>query len=182
MALRHQSYVRILDAFESAAPWRVVTSNQVSGKLRQVEGVDGKALCLDYDFNGVSGYVGLQRDLPLDYPGNYQFSFQLRGDSPRNDLQFKVVDASGDNVWWVNRPKYDYPKTWTQVRYKKRHIDKAWGPSPDRVLRSSAKLEFTIYNNVGGKGSVCFDDARHCRRCRWMTARRSRRAHPRNQR
>ncbi|MBC7802742.1 MAG: discoidin domain-containing protein, partial [Candidatus Parcubacteria bacterium] len=43
------------------------------------------------------------------------------------------------------------------VRYKKRHIDKAWGPSPDRALRSSAKLEFTIYNNVGGKGSVCFD-------------------------
>jgi hypothetical protein len=147
----------MLDTFESSAPWRVVTSNQVSGKLRQVEGADGKALCLDYDFNGVSGYVGLQRDLPLDYPANYQFSFRLRGDSPRNDLQFKLVDASGDNVWWVNRPKYDFPKTWTQVRYKKRHIDKAWGPSPDRVLRSSAKLEFTIYNNVGGKGSVCFD-------------------------
>jgi hypothetical protein len=150
--------VRVLDAFDDASAWRVVTSNQVSGAVRLVDGVQGKGLCLDYDFNGVSGHAGIQRDLPLDYPANYQFGFQLRGDSPRNDLQFKVIDASGDNVWWVNRPKYDYPTAWTPVRYKQRHIDKAWGPDPDRVLRRSAKLEFTVYNNAGGKGSVCFDE------------------------
>ncbi|WP_454830543.1 discoidin domain-containing protein [Pseudoxanthomonas wuyuanensis] len=148
---------QLLDDFSDASHWRVVTSNQVSGKLRSVAGTQGKALCLDYDFNGVSGYAGIQRDLPLQYPQNYAFGFQLRGDSPGNDLQFKVIDASGDNVWWVNRPRYDYPRDWMQVRYKRRHIDKAWGPDPDRVLRSSAKLEFTIYNQVGGKGSVCFD-------------------------
>jgi hypothetical protein len=119
---------RPLDDFDDASSWRVVTSNQVSGKLRRVEGVDGKALCLDYDFNGVSGYVGIQRDLAIAYPQNYRFDFKLRGDSPKNDLQFKLTDASGDNVWWVNKPKYDYPHGWTGVVYKKRHIGKAWGP------------------------------------------------------
>jgi hypothetical protein len=148
----------VLDDFSDPTRWQVVTSNQVSGSLRQVEGVTGKALCLDYDYNGVSGYVGLQRELPLDYPGNYRFDFRMRGDSPRNDLQFKMVDATGDNVWWVNKPKYDFPREWTAVRYKKRHIEKAWGPDPDRVLRKSQKLEFTVYNNAGGKGSVCFDE------------------------
>lgn len=151
---------QMLDAFDDPSTWRVVTSNQVSGKLRVAKGVDGKALCLDYDFNGVSGYVGIQRDLAIDYPENYAFSFRLRGDSPANDLQMKFVDGSGDNVWWVNRPSYDFPRQWTDVRYKKRHIDKAWGPSPDRVLRHSAKLEFTIYNHIGGKGTVCFDALR----------------------
>lgn len=153
-----QNNSRVLDDFSDASGWRVVTSNQVSGSLRQVDGAQGKALCLDYDFNGVSGYAGIQRDLAITYPKNYRFDFQLRGDSPNNDLQFKLVDASGDNVWWVNKPKYDYPRGWTGVVYKKRHIDKAWGPDPDRVLRNSAKLEFTIYNNAGGKGSVCFDE------------------------
>jgi hypothetical protein len=148
----------VLDDFSDPTRWQVVTSNQVSGSLRQVEGVTGKALCLDYDYNGVSGYVGLQRELPLDYPDNYRFDFRMRGDSPRNDLQFKMVDATGDNVWWVNKPKYDFPREWTAVRYKKRHIEKAWGPDPDRVLRKSQKLEFTVYNNAGGKGSVCFDE------------------------
>src|SRR5690606_30102272 len=33
----------------------------------------------------------------------------------------------------------------------------AWGPDPDPTLRASAKLEYTIYNNAGGRGSVCFD-------------------------
>jgi len=148
---------RVLDGFDDPSTWRVVTSNQVSGALRSVDGVEGKAVCLDYDFNGVSGHAGIQRDLVIEYPQNYRFDFQLRGDSPRNDLQFKVIDASGDNVWWVNRPKYEYPTVWTPVRYKQRHIDKAWGPDPDRVLRRSVKLEFTVYNNAGGKGSVCFD-------------------------
>lgn len=152
-----QDQARVVDDFSDASAWRVVTSNQVSGALRLVDGTEGKGLCLDYDFNGVSGHAGIQRDLPLEYPANYQFGFQLRGDSPRNDLQFKLVDASGDNVWWVNRPKYDYPAAWTPVRYKQRHIDKAWGPDPDRVLRRSAKIEFTVYNNAGGKGAVCFD-------------------------
>ena len=148
---------RVLDDFESAQPWTVVTSNQVTASLRPVDGSQGRALCLDYDFNGVSGYAGLQRALPLDYPDNYRFAFQIRGDSPANDLQFKLVDASGDNVWWVNRPKYAYPKQWTPVVYKQRHISRAWGPAPDPVLRKSAKLEFTVYNSAGGKGSVCFD-------------------------
>ncbi|MCY7313109.1 MAG: discoidin domain-containing protein, partial [Pseudoxanthomonas sp.] len=148
---------RVLDDFSDASLWRVVTSNQVSGSIRQVEDPGGKALCLDYDFNGVSGYVGIQRDLSMQYPENFAYSFKLRGDSPRNDLQFKLIDASGDNVWWVNRPRYEYPGQWTQVRYKRRQIDKAWGPDPDKTLRSSARLEYTLSNNAGGKGEVCFD-------------------------
>ena len=148
---------RLLDGFDDPSLWRVVASDQVSASLRVAEGVDGRALCLDYDFNGVSGYAGIQRELVLDYPANYRFSFQLRGDSPDNDLQFKLVDASGDNVWWVNRPRYDFPRQWTAVEYRQRHIDRAWGPDPDPVLRRSAKVEFTISNRVGGRGSVCFD-------------------------
>ena len=148
---------RVLDDFSDPAAWRVVTSNQVSGAIRQVEGADGAALCLDYDFNGVSGHAGIQRDLAIAYPGNYRFDFQLRGDAPANDLQFKLVDASGDNVWWVNQPKYELPRRWTPVRHKARHVVRAWGPDPDPTLRASSRLEFTVYNNVGGRGSVCFD-------------------------
>ena len=148
---------RTLDTFDDASAWRVVMSNQVTAKVTSVDADGGKALCLDYDFNGVSGYAGIQRDLAIDYPDNYAFAFRIRGDSPANDLQMKFVDASGNDVWWINRPQYAFPKEWTDVRYKKRQIDKAWGPSPDRVLRHSEKLEFTIYNHAGGQGRVCFD-------------------------
>jgi len=149
---------KVLDDFDDINGWKLVVSNQVSGSLRPVAAPGGgKALCLDYNFNGVSGYVGIRRDLPIQYPDNYQISFNLRGDSPANDLQFKLIDASGDNVWWVNRPGFNFPKNWTPMAFRKRQISKAWGPDPDKTLRSSASVEFTIYNKVGGKGTVCFD-------------------------
>ncbi len=62
--------------------------------LRQVDGVTGKALCLDYDFNGVSGYAVARRKLPMDYPANYEYALELRGEAPANNLEFKLGDAS----------------------------------------------------------------------------------------
>lgn len=149
---------KVIDDFDDMGQWTLVLSDQVSGSLRNVAGAGGgRAMCLDYDFHEVSGYVGVRRALNIDYPANYRFGFQLRGDSPANDLQFKLIDASGDNVWWVNRPGYAFPKAWTPVEFRKRHIDKAWGPSPEKELKRSASMEFTIYSKVGGRGTVCFD-------------------------
>ncbi|MEP7043059.1 MAG: discoidin domain-containing protein [Dokdonella sp.] len=115
------------------------------------------ALCLDFDFHGVSGYAAMRRKLPIDYPANYEFSFRVRGDAPDNALQFKLADASGDNVWWVNRPDFTFSHDWTDQRYKKRQVDFAWGPTKDKTLRHSDSVEFTIYAGHGGKGSACFD-------------------------
>lgn len=149
---------KVLDSFDDMSPWKLVVSDQVSGSLRSVVGSGGgRALCVDYDFHDVSGYVGIRRELGIEYPANYQFGLQLRGDSPSNDLQFKLIDASGDNVWWVNRPGYTFPKAWSSVQYRARQIEKAWGPSKETTLTRSAAVEFTIYSKVGGKGTVCFD-------------------------
>ena len=147
----------VLANFDDIGAWQLVTSPQVSGSLRPVASNGGRALCLDYDFHEVSGYVGIRRPVEVNWPENYQVSFDLRGDSPANDLQFKLIDASGDNVWWVNRTGYAFPKNWTRVDYRKRQIEKAWGPDPDKTLRRSAAVEFTIYSKVGGRGTVCFD-------------------------
>ena len=96
--------------------------------------------------------------MALDYPGNYAFAFKLRGEGPKNDFQFKLVDASGDNVWWATKPKFALPSAWTPMQFKKRHLSKAWGPSEEKTLAKSAKLEFTLASGEGGKGSICLDD------------------------
>lgn len=148
---------RLLDGFDDASAWTAVASDQVEAKLRPLREGDTRALCLDFDFHGVSGYAAMRRTLPVDYPDNYEFSFRLRGDAPDNALQFKLADASGDNVWWVNRPDFVFPRDWREQRYKRRQVDFAWGPTKDRTLRHSDGVEFTIYAGNGGRGSVCFD-------------------------
>lgn len=150
--------MRILDDFDDSISWRVSTSDDVRATLRTAAGQEGRALCVDFDFGAVSGYAAVSRELPMEFPDNFEFSFGLRGDAPANALQFKLADASGENVWWVNRPDYAFSREWQRVRFKKRHVSFAWGPSPDRELTHSARIEFVIARGrEGGRGSVCFD-------------------------
>jgi hypothetical protein len=150
--------MRLLDDFSTIAPWQVAASDEVKASLRLERGSAGNALCLDFDFGAVSGYAVARRELPLDYPENYEFSLGLRGDAPPNTLQFKLVDASGENVWWVNRPDFTFPREWERVRFRKRQIAFAWGPATNHDLERSATLELVVARGQGGgKGTVCFE-------------------------
>jgi hypothetical protein len=100
---------RLLDGFEDLTRWQVGASDGVRASIRTVEGLEGQALCLDFDFAGVAGYASVRRALPIGFPPNYEFSFYVRGDAPANNLEFKLIDASGENVWWVNRRDVTFP-------------------------------------------------------------------------
>lgn len=128
--------------------------------MRPAGTASGKGLCLGYDFNGVSGHAAMRRELPIVFPTNYQFDFRIRGSGPANQFEFKLVDASGENVWWVSKPATVFPSEWSDVRYKARHITPAWGPLKDKTLRATKYVEFTIYANEGGNGEVCIADLR----------------------
>src|SRR5438093_1862042 len=109
---------RLHNGFEDPALWQVGASDGVRAALRAVEGLAGQALCLDFDFAGNAGYASVRRALPLDFPPNYEFSFYLRGDAQVNNLEFKLIDASGENVWWVNYRDFAFPREWQQVKIK----------------------------------------------------------------
>lgn len=159
-SIRPEIESRILDDFQNPSAWNALASDQVSASLRPLATEDGKALCLAYDFNGVSGYAAMRRELPLTFPPNYEFDLRVRGSGPANAFEFKLIDASGDNVWWVSKANTTFADAWTPVRYKKRHISPAWGPLADKTLRQTQFVEFTISANTGGKGEVCVDDLR----------------------
>ncbi len=142
----------LLDDFSDPAAWHVGATDDVRAALRPV--ADG--LCVDYDFGRVSGYVTLRRPLPIDYPARYGFELDVRGDAV-NTLQFKLVDASGENVWWVPKPAFRWPADWQRLKLRQRQVDFAWGPTTDRTLRRSAAVELVIVSGTGAsKGSACF--------------------------
>ena len=146
-----------LDDFEDLAAWSVSASDDVKAAIRSAPGVAGRALCLDFDFGKVSGYAIARRRLPIEYPANYEFTFDVRGEGEPNTLEFKLVDASGENVWWVRRPGFRFPGEWRPMRLRKRHVEFAWGPSADHTLTRSAALELVVSSGRGGKGAACFD-------------------------
>ncbi|HEX8906693.1 MAG TPA: discoidin domain-containing protein, partial [Longimicrobiaceae bacterium] len=149
---------RILDDFESITPWRAMPSDGVSLALASDAGHSGRAMRMDVDFHGGGGYAVAHRALPLDLPENYELSFWIRGTIAPNNLEFKLIDPTGDNVWWVNRRDFQFPGGWTRVVIKKRQISFAWGPLGGGDLRHAAALELAVTAGSGGRGSVWIDD------------------------
>lgn len=149
--------VRLLDDFEDTSAWSAHPASGVSLDLSPGEGLHGHALRMDFHFSG-GGYAVARRTLPVELPANYAFSFQLRGEAPVNTLEFKLLDASGENVWWHVRRDVSFPDTWQPVTIKKRQISFAWGPQGGGELRQVAAIEIVVTAGSGGTGSVWIDD------------------------
>jgi hypothetical protein len=156
-ALRNE----VLDDFSDTVAWRASASDQVQARLRR--DADG-SLCLDYDFAGVSGYAVMRRALAVGWPERFDVVARLKSIGAVNDFQFKLVDASGDNVWWVNRPNATgagagasaLPSVLGELKIRSRHIGFAWGPAGDRALRQTQFVEFVVSaGRDGGKGALC---------------------------
>ena len=147
--------VQVLDTFDDVAAWRAGGSDDVRAAVHTADGVGGRSLRLDFDLAGTAGYAVARRAVSLDLPRDYEIVFYLRGEAPVNHFQLKLVDASGDNVWWVNRPDFEFSREWQRIRIKKRHVEFAWGPTQDRTLRHVAAIEFVVAaGRGGGRGSV----------------------------
>jgi len=145
----------VLDNFADLTPWHAGASEGARASLLPAEGDGASGMRLDFDLGGTGGYALAYRALPLDLPANFEISFHLRADAPANNVQVKLVDASGDNVWWFSRQNFEFPREWREIRIKKRQIEFAWGPSQDHELVHAARLEFVVAaGRGGGRGSI----------------------------
>jgi hypothetical protein len=141
-------------AFAQAAGWTPHPSDGVEMHLAR----DGDATRLDFDFHGHGGYAIARRAVDLDLPPNYALTFQIRGDAPPENLELKLVDASGDNVWWLNRRDFVFPRQWTALRTKKRQIAFAWGPAGGGEIHHVAAIEIVVTAGSGGRGTMWFTE------------------------
>ncbi|WP_428938066.1 discoidin domain-containing protein [Fontivita pretiosa] len=119
----------------------------------------GNALRIDFDFTAGAGYGGVYLDLPIDLPPNYAFTFSVHGHGPANNLELKLIDPEGLNVWWVNRRAFDWPAEPTRLSNRRRHFQFAWGPGGgSKPLSKLGRVELIIAANEGGRGTVWIED------------------------
>jgi hypothetical protein len=117
----------VLDRFDD---WRSGSeaSDGANASIHAAPGSQGLGMRLDFDLGGTAGYALAARPIDLDLPPNYEIAFDLRADARVNDFQVKLVDASGENVWWFRRPNLAFPRDWQRITIKKR---------PDRLCLGS---------------------------------------------
>jgi hypothetical protein len=147
----------MLDDFESLHGWNMHQSDGVDIAMSPAEGKDGKGVCLEFDFLQGAGYGGINKRLPMALPENYRFTFWLKAAAPVINLEFKLIDAREENVWWLQQRHVAFSQEWQKITIQKRHIRFAWGPTDDRVLRAFDTIELVIASATGGKGTICLD-------------------------
>jgi hypothetical protein len=149
----------VLDDFEELTPWKADASTDVSSAISAAAGHDGgRAMRLDYDFNGKSGYAFAARPLSFTAPANYEIRFWVRGAGPSNTFEVKFTDGTAENVHWRQTTRYVFPDGWTEFVIKKRQVSWAWGPNPDHAFRGAERIEFVVTAGEGGKGFIEVDD------------------------
>ncbi len=146
----------LIDDFEEVGSWSAGASEGVSVEIAQDDGRRGMAMRLDFDFNDNAGYLIARKTFDLALPDDYAFTFYIRGEAEENNLEIKLIDKSGQNVWWASLRHFEFSRDWRKVTIKKRHIEFAWGPDSSE-LRRVAAIEFALAAGRGGEGSVWID-------------------------
>ena len=150
---------RLLDDFETLAGWHAFPSEGAKASLASVPGEHGRALMMEFDLSAAYGYAIARKDVAVDLPVNYQFTFDLRAEAPVNNFEVKLTDAAG-NVWWSKRLDLTFPTQWTPQHVRRRHLSFAWGPSPQTEIRRLKSIEFVVASGTGGKGRIFVDNLR----------------------
>jgi hypothetical protein len=145
---------------EPASPseWQPITSGNAELKLSVVPAGRISALQMDFDFNGGGGFVVARRAFNRPMPKEYAVSFRLRGRGAVNNLEIKLVDGTGQNVWRDVKKDLRLPARWTRLRVESREIEFAWGPSSGSDLAQLGSIEFAIVAGEGGRGTVWLAD------------------------
>jgi hypothetical protein len=149
-----------LDDFEDLSAWTAIASGQARLALSLERGRQGGAMRLDFDFQGGGGFVVARKPFVLTLPESYAFSFDIRGIGPSNIFEFKLVDASNQNVWRWRVEAFDLPEDWQALRIKSSQIQFAWGPLGGGLARDIAAIELVVAAGPGGQGTVWIEGLR----------------------
>ncbi len=142
-------------ALTDPAAWEAAPAEGVELHLAATTGpAGGPALRLDWDFHGHGGWAAARHPLDLVLPPSWELRFALRGSGPANKLEVKLIDPSGENVWWHVRPAAGWPEDWTPVRIRKRQVSFAWGPVGGGEPERLGALELAVTAGDGGRGSL----------------------------
>jgi hypothetical protein len=149
-----------VDDFSDAESWLPVASGEAELRLTSEPSDHGRALRMDFDFKGGGGFVVARKAFGLLLPETYAFTFRVRGEAPKNKLEFKLADTTDKNVWRWQEENFEFALKARSIHLKNRQIDFAWGPAGGGTLRKLGAVEFVISAGPGGKGTVWLEDFR----------------------
>jgi F5/8 type C domain len=142
--------------------WQPTASGNAQIVLTTAASAAGPALRMDFDFKGGKGFVVARRAVARTMPAEYAVQFRLRGHGAVNNLELKLIDPSGQNVWRHVLKDQKLPQRWKRFVVQSRDIEFAWGPSSGAAIAQLGFIEIAIVAGEGGAGSVLIGGLEVC--------------------
>jgi hypothetical protein len=120
---------------------------------------DGAALHFDFALSGAGAWAIARYEGALELPAHYVVKLRVRGEAPRCELQLKLVDASGANVWWWRRAGFAATQDATLLTFRRASLAFAWGPKSGGEPGRLGAVELAVAA-AEGAGSLWIDELR----------------------
>ena len=113
---------------------------------------------MDFAFKDGGGFVVARRPFSRAMPEEYAVLFRLRGRGAAINLELKLVDPTGRNVWRHVMKDLRLPLRWTRMKVQSRDIDFAWGPAGGGGISALGSLEIAIVSSAAAQGTLWLAD------------------------
>jgi hypothetical protein len=140
--------------------WSSSAADGSSVALSAEPGTRGAALRIEFNLVGPTSWVIARRECAAALPAHYVAALRLRGEAQRNQLQLKLVDPSGANVWWWRRTDFALSSEATELVLRKANLDFAWGPASGGEPARIGAVEIGLAAGSGGSGTLWIEELR----------------------
>ena len=148
------------DEATSLAGWTAQASPGSSARLEVVPGASGTALRFDFELVGPTSWAIARRSLSAALPPHYVAHLRLRGEAEPQELQLKLVDPEGRNVWWWRRRPLAFSGGEQELVLRKAGLEFAWGPASGGEPAALGAVELALAAGSGGRGTLILDALR----------------------
>lgn len=108
----------------------------------------------EYALAGHGAWAIARREIDFAMPAHYVVQLAIRGATAPAELQVKLVDAGGANVWWWRRADFAPSAAGDRIVLRRASLAFAWGPrsggDPDRI----GAIEIAVACDRGAAGTL----------------------------
>ncbi len=140
--------------------WHTNAAGGSTSRLSVEDGARGAALRFDFKLVGHGAWTIARRELAATLPAHYAVVLCIRGHATPAELQFKLVDPSGANVWWWRRHAFQPPPATQRVVLRKASLEFAWGPASGGDPERIAAVELAFAADEGAEGTIWIEELR----------------------
>lgn len=148
------------DPRDAALPTGAWTANAAAGSHATLSREEDGALRFAFSLAGHGAWAIARRAVRVALPAHYRISVRLRGEGAPAELQLKLVDAGGTNVWWWRHRDFTPSAAYERLVLHPARLRFAWGPRSGGDPDALGAIELAVASDVGAAGTWWIEDLR----------------------